>query len=72
MPGIDFSAGVVTDDVSSRVLALLAEQGSELRYHGDFDWEGLRIANSLSLSIPLRWKTAPHSAESRRSTFTES
>ncbi|MGH2797478.1 MAG: DUF2399 domain-containing protein, partial [Thermoleophilaceae bacterium] len=26
------------------LLAVLVGQGAELRYHGDFDWEGLRIA----------------------------
>lgn len=30
-----------------RLLALLADAGCSLRYHGDFDWGGIRIANLL-------------------------
>ena len=29
------------------LLSQLAEAGAELRYHGDFDWPGLRIANHV-------------------------
>ena len=30
-----------------RLLDLLAADGSEFRYHGDFDWGGIRIANAV-------------------------
>jgi uncharacterized protein (TIGR02679 family) len=33
--------------VVTTLLRLLAECGSELRYHGDFDWPGITIANVL-------------------------
>lgn len=33
--------------VVTSLLRLLAEGGSEMRYHGDFDWPGLAIANLL-------------------------
>ena len=33
-------------------LRSLAEGGARLRYHGDFDWGGLRIANGLFQDIP--------------------
>jgi len=29
------------------LLAQLAQAGARLRYHGDFDWAGLRIANHV-------------------------
>lgn len=35
----------------TRLLSSLGEAGCELRYHGDFDWPGLRIAAAL-LSLP--------------------
>lgn len=31
----------------THLLRLLSEAGAELRYHGDFDWGGLRIAGSV-------------------------
>jgi len=33
--------------VVQRVLRLLAEQGADLRYHGDFDWPGIAIAHHV-------------------------
>jgi len=39
------------DHAGRRLLELLADRGSELRYHGDFDWEGLRIANSVRRTV---------------------
>jgi uncharacterized protein (TIGR02679 family) len=33
--------------VVDRVLLQLAAQGAELRYHGDFDWAGISIANRV-------------------------
>lgn len=41
-------------DTAARVLLeSLASGGAELRYHGDFDWGGLRIANALSRMVPV-------------------
>jgi uncharacterized protein (TIGR02679 family) len=40
-----------------RLLSLLAEAGCSPRYHGDFDWGGLRIANLLWNRYPMRpWR----------------
>lgn len=36
-----------------RLLALLVERGAVLRYHGDFDWPGLGIANTLFARLPV-------------------
>jgi uncharacterized protein (TIGR02679 family) len=33
--------------VVTTLLRLLAQGGSELRYHGDFDWPGIAIANLM-------------------------
>lgn len=45
---------------NAAVLALLEKLvagGAELRYHGDFDWAGLRIANALHRRVPFRpWR----------------
>ncbi|MEV0052515.1 TIGR02679 family protein [Saccharopolyspora shandongensis] len=39
------------------LLRLLTEAGAELRYHGDFDWGGLRIANAVLDRFPARpWR----------------
>jgi uncharacterized protein (TIGR02679 family) len=39
------------------LLGLLASAGAELRYHGDFDWGGLRIAAGLFGKFPIRpWR----------------
>ncbi|MDX6758074.1 TIGR02679 family protein [Streptomyces sp. F8] len=39
------------------LLARLHELGAVLRYHGDFDWGGLRIATTLSGHVPWRpWR----------------
>ena len=35
-----------------RLLGLLADSGARLRYHGDFDWGGLRIANLIFRRLP--------------------
>jgi len=32
---------------AARLLQYLADGGAELRYHGDFDWGGIRIANEV-------------------------
>lgn len=40
--------------VVTALLRLLAEAGSELRYHGDFDWPGITIANLLMGSYQCR------------------
>ncbi len=39
------------------VLTRLAGRGARLRYHGDFDWTGLRIANALYRTIQFEpWR----------------
>ncbi|MFK0220182.1 DUF2399 domain-containing protein [Streptomyces vinaceus] len=39
------------------LLARLHELGAVLRYHGDFDWGGLRIATTLLRHVPWRpWR----------------
>jgi uncharacterized protein (TIGR02679 family) len=39
------------------LLAQLAGQGAELRYHGDFDWPGLRIGNFVMRAFGARpWR----------------
>ena len=37
------------------LLAQLAQAGAQLRYHGDFDWPGLRIANHVMRT----WEARP-------------
>jgi uncharacterized protein (TIGR02679 family) len=42
---------------SLRLLTTLAEAGCALRYHGDFDWGGIRIANVLWSRLPVQpWR----------------
>jgi uncharacterized protein (TIGR02679 family) len=46
-----------------RLLDLLTADGARLTYHGDFDWGGIRIANSLSERLtwsPWRFDTAAY------------
>ncbi|MBQ0988183.1 TIGR02679 family protein [Streptomyces sp. F63] len=39
------------------LLRTLSAQGAEIRYHGDFDWGGVRIATALRRSVPWRpWR----------------
>ncbi|QGH69761.1 TIGR02679 family protein [Pseudactinotalea sp. HY158] len=39
------------------LLAALTAEGAAVRYHGDFDWAGLRIARSLARHVPwLPWR----------------
>lgn len=39
------------------LLAAVARRGGEVRYHGDFDWAGLRIALVLGEAVPWRpWR----------------
>jgi uncharacterized protein (TIGR02679 family) len=39
------------------LLRLLVAAGAELRYHGDFDWGGIRIGNVLFDRLPVRpWR----------------
>jgi uncharacterized protein (TIGR02679 family) len=48
-----------------RLLSLLAGGGAHLRYHGDFDWGGLRIANALRRTVtfePWRYTAADYRA----------
>jgi uncharacterized protein (TIGR02679 family) len=47
----------------SRAVRRLAGEGAECRYHGDFDWAGLRIARSLSAHVkwvPWRYTDADY------------
>jgi uncharacterized protein (TIGR02679 family) len=39
-----------------RLLDLLAEGGADFRYHGDFDWGGIRIASAVRLRMS-RWQS---------------
>lgn len=51
-------AGVCTSGepnlVVDKVLALLTEAGADLRYHGDFDWPGIAIANRIVTRFSAR------------------
>lgn len=46
------------------LLGILAGGGADLRYHGDFDWPGLRIAGTLALRVP--WTPWRYAAEDYR------
>jgi uncharacterized protein (TIGR02679 family) len=49
------------------LLARLREAGSRLRYHGDFDWPGIRIANSMikrHRAVPWRMSAEDYLAAS--------
>jgi uncharacterized protein (TIGR02679 family) len=39
-----------------RLVAMLADCGVELRYHGDFDWKGLEIASTITRHGALPWR----------------
>ncbi len=40
-----------------RLLRLCTRAGAQIRYHGDFDWGGLRIANGLFDDLPVHpWR----------------
>jgi len=46
------------------LLAQLAQAGARLRYHGDFDWPGLRIANYVMRTWEARpWRFMPRDYE---------
>lgn len=49
------------------VLTQLAEAGAVLRYHGDFDWPGIAIANRLTTTgcVPWRMTAADYLAAKR-------
>lgn len=52
------------------LLRQMADQGASLRYHGDFDWGGLRIAAALLARVPWtpwRYTTADYRAAARDS-----
>lgn len=39
------------------LLTVLMRQGADILYHGDFDWAGVMIANSLRETVPFRpWR----------------
>lgn len=43
--------------VTLDVLRTLRDEGAELRYHGDFDWPGIAIANRLVRTLDVRpWR----------------
>ncbi len=47
----------VPSQAGRELLAALAGAGRTLLYHGDFDWAGVRIANSLAEAFPFRaWR----------------
>jgi uncharacterized protein (TIGR02679 family) len=53
-----------------RLLTLLADAGCSLRYHGDFDWGGIRIANLLWSRFavsPWRYDTRSYLDQASRS-----
>jgi uncharacterized protein (TIGR02679 family) len=53
------------------LLQQLAQSGARLRYHGDFDWAGLRIANYLlrhAGAAPWRMSTADYESAARSAT----
>lgn len=59
--GVDCAPLVCTDGMPSAsqivLLQQLHEQGAMLRYHGDFDWPGLRIANFVIRTFGARpWR----------------
>lgn len=55
--GADSAALVCTSGqpgaAAMRLLELLVDQDATLRYHGDFDWSGIRIGNTLFGRVPL-------------------
>jgi uncharacterized protein (TIGR02679 family) len=56
---------VCTDGMPSAsqrtLLSQLAERGAHLRYHGDFDWPGLRIANYVIRTFGATpWRMGAH------------
>jgi uncharacterized protein (TIGR02679 family) len=43
--------------VTRRLLESLADAGASFRYHGDFDWPGIAIANGVFAELPCRpWR----------------
>jgi uncharacterized protein (TIGR02679 family) len=54
--------------VATDLLGRLASSGVMLRYHGDFDWPGITLANALAADIgvlPLRMSAADYQAAVR-------
>jgi uncharacterized protein (TIGR02679 family) len=52
---------------AARLLRSLTATGAQLRYHGDFDWEGIRIANFMMRRlgvIPWRMDRVDYEAAS--------
>jgi uncharacterized protein (TIGR02679 family) len=49
----------VPSQAGRELLTAFAARGGTLLYHGDFDWAGVRIANSLAETLPFRpWRFA--------------
>lgn len=57
------------DTAAHVLLRQLVDIGATLRYHGDFDWGGLRIANTLHRALPfIPWRyTTSHYLRAARS-----
>jgi uncharacterized protein (TIGR02679 family) len=56
---------------ATTLLRNLAENGVKLRYHGDFDWGGLRIGNVVFARlplVPLRFDAAAYRQAARNGT----
>jgi uncharacterized protein (TIGR02679 family) len=51
-----------------KLLAVLVQRGGRIRYHGDFDWPGLRIARILAAAVP--WEPWRFRAEDYRQAVT--
>lgn len=51
------------------LLQVLTAAGAECRYHGDFDWAGLRIARSLGAHVP--WTPWRYTADDYRAAVRE-
>lgn len=54
---------------AARLLRALGASGAQLRYHGDFDWEGIRIANFVTRNfgtVPWRMATCDYEAISAK------
>jgi uncharacterized protein (TIGR02679 family) len=67
--GIDCAPIVCTDGMPAAaqrmLLTQLAQAGARLRYHGDFDWPGLRIGNHVVReygALPWRFGAADYAA----------
>jgi uncharacterized protein (TIGR02679 family) len=58
----------VPSQAARKLLAFLVRRGGRVRYHGDFDWPGLRIARILAETVP--WEPWRFRAEDYRGAVT--